>query len=178
MFRHLIDPGGGLDRFTRRVAFIGFLGLIFVAIVTIADVLLRSLFSAPIDGFEEVSELMFASIIAACLPAGLVQGHNIAIRFLGSALGKGPTRWLELFGALLTLVFFTAIGWTFLFFAIDESTHGRYTQTLEMPTGPWWWAAWAIIIICIPIQIAVFLVRGRQALLGEDAPKGEESHGV
>ena len=82
----LLDPGAWLDRLTRRVAFIGLVGLLAVAIATMVDVLLRWLFNSPIEGYEDVSQLLFAVIIAACFPAGLIQGRNITIRFLG----KGP----------------------------------------------------------------------------------------
>ena len=76
----LLDPGAWLDRFTRRVAFIGLVGLLAVAIATMVDVLLRWLFNSPIEGYEDVSQLLFAVIIAACFPAGLIQGRNITIR--------------------------------------------------------------------------------------------------
>ncbi len=93
-----LDQGGRFDRFTRWVAFLGLVGLLAVALGTMGDVLLRWLFNSPIEGFEEVSELTFAIIVAACFPAGLIQGHNITIRLLGKGLGRRADQWLEAFG--------------------------------------------------------------------------------
>ena len=170
-----LDRGGRFDRFTRWVAFLGFIGLLAVALGTMGDVLLRWLFNAPIEGFEEVSELTFAIIIAACFPAGLIQGHNITIRLLGKALGKRADQWLEAFGAALTLTFFVIVVWQIFVFALDETLNNRFTQTLEMVTGPWWWLVSAVILICVPVQILVTLVAVMRAVTGR-APEAAE-HG-
>ena len=162
----LVERGGQLDRFTRRVAFVGLVGLLAVAVVTMADVLLRWLFSAPIEGFEDVGELLFAVIVATCFPAGLLQGHNITIRFLGRGLGKRTALWLEWFGATLTLVFFVFVAWQLVIFAVDEMENHRFTQTLEMATAPWWWAVTAIIAVCVPVQFLVAVAALVRAITG------------
>ena len=88
---------------TRWIAFLGFFGLLIAAAITVTDALLRGLFSAPLYDWADLNQLVYAIVIVACFPAGLLQGHNITIRFLGSALGTRATYWLEVFGALLTL---------------------------------------------------------------------------
>lgn len=162
----LIKREGRLDHFTRRIALLGFLGLLLTALATLADVLLRWLFSAPIEGFEDVSKLMFAVTISAFLPVGLFRGHNITIRFLGKGLGPHAERWLEFFGAVVTLTFFALVAWQFVDFAYDETINHRYTWTIEMPTAPWWWVVSAVIIACVPVQLGVTVVRFWQAIHG------------
>jgi TRAP-type C4-dicarboxylate transport system permease small subunit len=173
---HWLDRGGRFDRFTRWVAFLGLMGLLVVALGTMGDVLLRWLFNAPIEGFEEVSELTFAIIVAACFPAGLIQGHNITIRLLGKGLGKRADQWLEAFGAALTLTFFVIVVWQIFVFALDETLNSRFTQTLEMLTGPWWWLVSGVIVICVPVQVLVTLVAVMRAVTGRapDAAAHEE----
>lgn len=163
----LIARGGRLDRFTRRVAFIGLIGLLIVAIVTMVDVLLRWLFSAPIEGYEDITGLLFGIIVAACFPAGLLQGHNITIRFLGKGIGRRGNLWMEAFGAAATFIFFVCLVWQIGAYALDETVNNRFTQTLELPTGPSWWAATAILLLCIPVQFIVMVVDFLRAVTGE-----------
>ena len=52
-------------RLAERLAFIGVLGVLAIALMIVGDVLLRWLFSAPIRGMNEVVEIMLAVAIAA-----------------------------------------------------------------------------------------------------------------
>lgn len=170
----LLDRGAMLDRHTRRIAFIGLVGLLLVAIATMTDVLLRFLFNSPIEGYEDVSQLAFAIIIAACFPAGLVQGRNITIRFLGKGLGPRAALWLEALGAVVTFAFFIMVVWQIAAFAYDEMANDRYTQTLEMLTAPWWWVVTAIMIMCVPVQFVISMVAVARAVTGRAAPGAED----
>lgn len=161
-----LDPGAWLDRLTRRVAFIGLIGLLVVAVATMGDVLLRWLFNAPIEGYEDVTELLFGIIIAACFPAVLLQQGNITIRFLGKALGTRATLWLEALGTVVTFIFFAVVAWQIGAFALDETVNSRFTQTLEIPTGPWWWAVTALLAMCVPVQFTVATVAVTRAITG------------
>lgn len=176
----VIDRNRRLDRTTRWVAFAGLFALFLVAIGTCFDVTLRFLFSAPIDGLDDISQLVFAIVIATCFPAGLLQGHNITIRFLGMALGSRGEKWLEAFGSLVTLVFFVLFGWQFIVMTMEFADAGRTTMTVETPTAPWWWVTTAVVLFCIPVQLTVFFVRAWEAVTdGDAAPlfreRGEET---
>ena len=163
----LLHPGAWLDRFTRRVAFIGLVGLLIVSVVTMVDVLLRWLFNAPIEGYEDITRLLFAIIVASCFPAGLLQGRNIAIRFLGKALGRRATQYLEALGAIATLFFFTVVTWRIAVFAAEEIANKRFTQTLEISTGPWWWFVSFLLLMCIPVQFVITWVKTSAAITGK-----------
>ena len=155
------------DAITRWAAFLGFLILLVVAATTVVDVLLRWLFQSPIEGLDDISHLAFAIIIVACFPAGLLQGHNITIRFLGSAVGRRGGYWLEVFGALLTLLFFSMIAWQMVVHTGQARSSGDTTMTVEAITWPWWVVATAIVILCVPVQIAVVTGHWRRAVTGE-----------
>ncbi len=163
---HLLDRGAWPDRLTRRVAFFGLLGLLSVSFAIMADVLLRWLFLAPIMGFEEVASLLYAVVVSTCFPAGLIQGHNITIRFLGKGLGPRSELWLETFGAILTLIFFVMIAWQMVDVAYDEMIHGRTTLTIHMSTAPWWWVVAAVMAICVPVQLMVATITFLRAATG------------
>ncbi len=155
-----------LDRWTRRIATIGFSGLVIIAVLTMADSMARYLWLPRIPGFSDFNQVIFAIVIATCFPAGLLRSNNISIRFLGSALGPGPQRWLDVFGALLTLAFFSMLAWRFVFMTADFQVNHRVTETIEMPIAPWWWLTTAIMVLCVPIQAWVVGDRLTNALRG------------
>lgn len=172
LFERLVRRGSVLDRLSRWIAFIGLVGLLIIALITMADVLLRWLFNAPIEGLEDINKLVFAIVCASCFPAGLVQGHNVTVRLLGTMIGRRG-QWVESFGTGLTLLFFLFLAWQVFAFAWDEAKHGRYTQTLELATAPWWFVVALILAICVPIQLAAVLMRLIAAAQGRvPAPSG------
>jgi TRAP-type C4-dicarboxylate transport system permease small subunit len=163
-----------LDRWTRRIATIGFTGLVIIAVLTMADSMARYLWLPRIPGFNDFNQVIFAIVIATCFPAGLLRANNITIRFLGAALGDGARRWLDTFGALLTLAFFAMLAWRFVFMTADFQVNHRVTETIEMPVAPWWWLTTAIMVLCVPIQVWIVADRLVGAIRGETrAPLSE-----
>ena len=156
------------DAVTRWAAFLGFLLLLIVAAATVVDVLMRWLFQSPIEGLDDISHLAFAIIIVACFPAGLLQGHNITIRFLGKAVGDRGGYWLEVLGAALTLFFFAMIAWQLVVHTGQAHSSGDTTMTVEAITWPWWLGATAIVILCVPVQIAVLTGHWQRAATGRE----------
>ena len=171
-----VRPSGPLDRFTRWVAFIGLIGLLFVTLVIMLDIVLRSLFNSPLEGLEDITKYSFAIVVATCFPAGLIQGHNVTIRFLGKAFGGRTYNALEAFGALCTFIFFALIAWQFIVFTSDELANDRTTQTLVLPTGPFWSLITLIICMSAPIQVFVLAVWIRR--LGKGSKPGNTNGGV
>ena len=171
-----------LNPWAHWVAVIGFLGLLVASVITLADVAMRFLFSLPIHGWDDLTELVFAIAIVAAFPAGLLQGHNITIRFLGAGLGNRPTHWLELFGALLTFLFIAGMAWQFVVLVFDYHAINDTTMTAEILTWPWWTVAMLIILFCVPIQAVVLHGHFRRAVEGGGPggmidPREGSSHG-
>jgi TRAP-type mannitol/chloroaromatic compound transport system permease small subunit len=154
------------DPLTKWAAFVGFFALLVAAAITVTDALMRGLLSDPLDGWADMSQLVYAIVIVACFPAGLLQGHNITIRFLGSALGRRVTDWLEAFGALLTLVFFVFVAWQFVVMTTELRADNDTTMTVEYLTWPWWAVSTMIVIMCVPIQAVVCYGQVLRALTG------------
>lgn len=143
------------SRSTRWVALIGFMGLVAMALLTMADALLRWLNLARIPGFGDYGELVFPVVLASCFPAGLLQNHNITIRFLGRGLPARLSAWPELVGALATLVFFSLLVWQFTLLTMDLQANSRTTRTIELPVAPWWWITTVIMGLTVPVQVLV-----------------------
>jgi len=70
---------------TRALSVVGLIALMGLATMTLADGLLRWLASRPIEGVRDLGGLAIAVAIACCIPVGLMERGNIAIR-LGAIL--------------------------------------------------------------------------------------------
>ena len=174
-FERWVLPGGWADRATRWIAFIGLIGLLIITGFIVVDIVMRALFNAPIDGLEDIAKFTFGVGVAACFPAGLIQGHNVSIRFLGKAVGRKRTTWLEAFGAVCTMVFFFLIAWRYVVFTLDEFANHRYTPTLHIATAPFWTLIAVIVCLTVPVQIVVLVLWFKRVIRGEAAPEiGDE----
>jgi TRAP-type C4-dicarboxylate transport system permease small subunit len=141
------------------VAMLGLLGLTAVALLTIGDVLLRWLFSAPIDGLNEITRLLYAIIMGSFFPAALVGRDHISITLLGKWLGPAVSARLDAFGHLMTLVFFVVVGWQLLVYTGELVENGETTWILAWPVAPWWALATLLLLLCIPVQFVVLMRR-------------------
>ena len=124
-----------LSGYLRVVACIGFTGLVILSLLTMVDGVSRWLSLPRIPGFLDISEVVYAIVITSCFPALLIRDHNVTIRFLGKAVGGRTNYWLEFFGNVLTLAFFTILVWQFYLLTLDLQANNRVSPTLEFPTG-------------------------------------------
>ncbi|MEW5424798.1 TRAP transporter small permease [Amorphus sp. 3PC139-8] len=159
-----------MSRITAALAAIGVCALMAITLITVGDAILRTYFTSPVVGVSEVAELLALIAIASFLPLSLEARHHLSIDFLAEAFGRHSYRWLGVFGALLTLVFFSMMVWQLLRHSLDLLSSGASTWFLAWPVGPWWLATTAILFLCIPVQILVV-----RALLTE---KGAEHSGA
>ncbi|MFM9968602.1 MAG: TRAP transporter small permease [Burkholderiales bacterium] len=157
----------GIERIALLLALSAATGLLLVAFATMADVLLRWLFKLPIPGLGEISALFTAVVVAACFPMLIARRGNVTIRFVGSTLFPRLARWLDVFGALVTSLFFIAMTWQYLRFAAEMTQAGESTPILRWPVGPWWWAVTLMIAIAAVITLVV-LLREARGSGGED----------
>lgn len=150
-----------LEKGTDTLALIGFAGLVVICLVTMYDGLARYLGFPRVYGLRDFGEVIFAVLIACCFPIGLLRNQNIAITFLGQGLGKrfgqGPTRWLNLFAAILTLVAFVMI--TSALIDRAAGLGNRTTRTGVMIVAPWVWATTIILCLAVVIQVWVTVAR-------------------
>ena len=146
---------------TKRIALVGFTGLVVIALLTFYDGAARYLDLPRVSGFSDFGELLFPIIIASCFPALLIQQKNLTIRVLARVTGDGAARWADLAAAVAVLIFFTLLGLQFMQMTLDFHSAGRTTATIEIPTALFWMIATAILWLCVPIQLLVVLSRLR-----------------
>lgn len=170
----------GLERQVRSgargLALIGLAGLLVLAIMTTLDVLLRWLFAAPLHGVNDVSAVVMAVVVAACIPANLAFKQNITVNVLGAFLGVRAERCFEVLASLLTLIFVGLMAWQFVPYAAGLKETGEQTWVLAWPVWPWWACAAALLCLATLVQLMVLvedvraLVTGGRGVSGNAPP--------
>lgn len=162
----LVDRADRLSRSaTRAIAALGVLAMLLVGIATLVDVLiLRTFFNAPIPGFNEVLQTVFAVAIASVLASGLATKAVVRVDVLANWLGARCMRWVMVTGDALSFALF-------LLFAIACYRRAELTlmiqgQTtvLRLPTGPFMVAIAAFLAVCVPVQAIAACVSLRDAV--------------
>ncbi|WP_407495714.1 TRAP transporter small permease [Pseudooceanicola sp. MF1-13] len=143
-----------LRRGANWLALIGFAGLFVLAVMTTIDALLRSIFSAPIHGVNDVSSVVMAIVIASCIPANLAGRKNISVEVLGAVLGVTVNNILRLFASLIVLAFIAVMAWEFIPFVEGVYSSGRRTWVLAWPIWPWWSVATVFLYYATVIQVS------------------------
>jgi TRAP-type C4-dicarboxylate transport system permease small subunit len=134
-----------LQRASARLAWVAVIGLLGLAAFTTLDVLLRWLFARPIPGLVDLVTLGGAVLLAACMPWVTASRGHIAIDAIGRSAGPRVRRALDLFGAVVTFVFFAVLAWQYVGFAREMYVTGERMAVLRWPVWPWWTAVAACI---------------------------------
>lgn len=151
-----------LDRLALALALGGAVCLLGVALLTMADVLLRWGFNAPIRGVNDVSAMLTAVVVAACFPILMMRRGNVTIRMLGQALGSRTARLFDLFGALVSALFFALMTWQYTRFSAEMASANESSPILRWPSAPWWWAVTALIAVATLAALWRCLIAGSQ----------------
>jgi TRAP-type C4-dicarboxylate transport system permease small subunit len=152
------------DLAARLCALFGMSFLVVLALLTNLDVLMRWLFNDPIDGVADVAPLIVAIVVASFFPFALAGRHHISISFIGNVLGPRASVWLEAAVALVTLAFFVLLAWQFIVYTIDLDARGQTTWVVQLPVAPWWTVVSFFMVLCVAVQLNVFLSLLRRAL--------------
>jgi TRAP-type C4-dicarboxylate transport system permease small subunit len=152
------------------LAGLGVAGLVVASLLTLLDVTLRY-WGVSILSLSEFVLLLVTASAASFFPLSLQQGRQLAINYLGRALGNPWRRALDIFGALATLVFFGIIAWRLILYALDTLRYGETTPMAALPIYPTWMIAAAVFVIGAVIQawVVVWLFRRDDDLHESDA---------
>jgi tripartite ATP-independent transporter DctM subunit len=158
---------------SRPIAFIGVLGMLAAAAVTVFDVLMRWLAGTAIIALNEIEAMIFAVAVAACMPAGLAGGVNLKVDILARWLTGRVAAWLDALGAVLLLIFFVILTWRVWVFAGALMQEGRTTLILRMPLPPFMYAVSALFGVGTLVQAVVAANAIRKAWLTRPSAEGE-----
>jgi hypothetical protein len=138
---------------TRALSVLGLVALMGLASMTLADGLLRWIANHPIEGVRDLGGLAIAVAIACCLPVGLMERANIAIR-----LGKGAFgRLLEALAATTVGVALALAAWQFWLYADKMARARETTFVLQIHIAPFWFGVDLILWLAVLVQLIVAL---------------------
>lgn len=141
----------------RYLALLGFTGLLVLSILVVADILLRTLIGYPLKGVNDISAMVMALVISACIPQSLFIKQSISVEVLGDVLGGRGKLVLDMIASLAVLVFFSLMAWQLLPYAASITASGERTWVLRWPVGPWWYAAAACFVFSAVVQLLVVI---------------------
>lgn len=127
-------------------------------LVTVADVLLRALFSHPIQGTLELVELGLACTIFLALPAVFLRDEHLVIDVVDQFVEQPVVRWLDFGGAVISLAVLAVMLWQMIPLARYMMDFGDVTSDLAIPKI-WYWAPVLLGVACSAIATAAFIVR-------------------
>jgi tripartite ATP-independent transporter DctM subunit len=158
---------------SRPLAFVGVLGMLAAAGVTVLDVLMRWLAGTAITALNEITAMLFAVAVAACMPAGLAGGVNLKVDILARWLTGRTAAWLDALGALLLLILFAILTWRIWVFAESLLRQGRTTVILRLPLPPFMYAVSVLLGIGTLVQAVVCANAVRRAWTARAPAQGE-----
>lgn len=149
-------------RATRALSVAGLIALMFLAVMTLADGLLRWLVNRPIVGVRDVGALAIALAVSCCIPVGLMERGNVTIRVGASVFGAAAGRLLDAIAAVAVEVVIVTMAWQFMLFAGKLAKAGETTWLLKIPVAPFWYGVDLILWCAALVQaIVVMLEIGR-----------------
>ena len=122
--------------------------------MTLADGLLRWLANRPIEGVRDIGGLAIAVAIACCIPVGLVERGNIAIR-LGGMVHPVVGKLLDAIAALAVAAILALAAWQFWIYAAKLARGHETTFVLQIPTAPFWFGVDVILWLAVLVQLIV-----------------------
>jgi C4-dicarboxylate transporter, DctM subunit len=149
---------------SRPVAFLGVLGMLAIALLTVVGVLIRWAGYGGIPALNEIVGMMFAVAVAATLPAATAQRGHLKIDLLGPLVGPRLRPWLECLGALALLVFLYFLAREVQAYGNRLIGSGRATPILGWPVGPFILTVSALLWAATLIQAVIVAVDGVRAL--------------
>ncbi|MXN65474.1 TRAP transporter small permease subunit [Stappia sp. GBMRC 2046] len=113
----------------------GLLILIMMA-VTFVDVIGRYVFSSPLPGAFELTEVLLGLVIFAGLPLVTLREEHVTVDLVTSRVPNFIRQWLLKFAHVVTAAVLIVLAWRLGIIARDLSAYGDATVFLRLPLGP------------------------------------------
>ena len=105
--------------------------------LTCASVLMRAVWSAPIPGDVEMTQMGIAFAISMCLPYCQLQKANIIVDFFTQSTSDGTRKILDAIGSLMLVLLYGLLAWRSSVGAFSVREAGETTMIIGLPM---WWA--------------------------------------
>ncbi|MFD2239313.1 TRAP transporter large permease subunit [Aureimonas populi] len=126
----------GIDAVTRGAGLLSAVTLLFMTLIVVYEVVMRSAFNQPTVWVAEISVYAFVALVFLGLAVGQRESAHIQVEVLIDSVSAPTRRTLELIGAWLGLIFASITGWEMYCFAVSEYVNG--TRDWGLLATPQW----------------------------------------
>jgi TRAP-type C4-dicarboxylate transport system permease small subunit len=156
----------GVERLVRGVALWGG-GLTLLGLVglTVADVVLRYGFNAPLFGARDVAKLMLLAMVALSTAYSARTGGQVAIELFGRLMGARLLRASEVLVRAAGILMLVVLAWRLWINGMNAGRFGEASMALGIPFKAFYWllaVGMLLYALVLAVEIPVFL-RGRAA---------------
>jgi TRAP-type transport system small permease protein len=123
--------------FVQACGYAAAIALAAMMLLTVADVVLRSMFNYPIRGMLEIIELLLACSFFVALPASFLRDEHIVVDMIDPMAPEWVPA-LKQIGNMVTLVVIAAITWQGWKAMQDTLMFGDVTSDLQIPRILYW----------------------------------------
>jgi TRAP-type C4-dicarboxylate transport system permease small subunit len=109
-----------------------------MVLLTVADVVLRALFSYPLRGMLELIELGLACAVFLGLPAVFLRRGHLVVDVIDQIAPRSLARLLDLAGAVVSFGMLAVMAWQMLPVARSMYEFGDVTSDLSIPKIYYW----------------------------------------
>lgn len=161
-----------MDRLFRVITYFGAAVLMFLALFTVTDVVLRYFFNRPISGGFELSELVLSVIVAPSLVAATASREHISVDVFYEKMPLRMRLVLNMVAPVVGIVVLALLMWQGGGSFLHSARAGEYTDMLRAPIYPF-----RLILLIGFFFSLLALVRGLVLSMraGGREPSGEES---
>ena len=129
-----------------------------MVLLTVADVVLRSLFNTPIRGMLELIELGLACTIFFALPAVFLRDEHLVVDVMDHLARPATVRVFDFLGAVVSFVVLAFMGWYMVPVARDMYEFGDLTPDLSIPKI-WYWVPVLFGVVASAAATLLFVYR-------------------
>ncbi|QFU08763.1 Tripartite ATP-independent periplasmic transporters, DctQ component [Rhodobacteraceae bacterium THAF1] len=129
--------------------------LLLTALLTLADVIGRNLFDAPVPGATELTELALVAITFLLYPRVAWRDTHISVDLLDGFMGRAARRLQRVLAAVIGTLAFGALAWRIWILGERVTGYGDVTPYLRLPLGP---VYYAMALLC-GVTAAAYLAR-------------------
>ena len=151
-----------LRRLALTFALLGAAAALAVALMTVASIAGRALWSTPIPGDVELTQFGIAWALSLSLPWCQLRGANISVDFFTQHLRERKMRVLDGMGAVLLALMCTLLAWRTSVGALAVREAGETSMILALPM---WWA-YASLAPGLALAAVVALVQAARHFRG------------
>ena len=152
----------GIYQFSSRLNGVSAAAVVFIMLLTCADVVLRA-FDRPIPGTYELVGYFGAVIVAFALAYTAVERGHIAVELLVDRLPRRGQVLIEGVGGIAASSLFVVLAWQSRVYARDLIESGDVSLTLGIPTWPF---VFSLAVGCAMLSLVLLLDGLRQLKRG------------